>query len=109
MVLRQLYRVLASAMLSSGGFDGGRKRGGLGGPTSSLRLAADLAVARARGLSDNTKSFSVAVFYGLCSVSMNFLNKAVVSSYEFNHPFFIMTCQVREQLLCIFQYIFCHL
>jgi len=40
------------------------------------------------------KAAMVAVFYFLCSISMNFLNKAVVSSYEFNYPFFIMACQM---------------
>jgi len=42
----------------------------------------------------STKSAMVAGFYFLCSISMNFLNKAVVSSYEFNYPFFIMACQM---------------
>lgn len=36
----------------------------------------------------------VASFYFTCSISMNFLNKAVVSSYNFNYPFFIMACQM---------------
>ena len=36
----------------------------------------------------------VAAFYFTCSISMNFLNKAVVSSYNFNYPFFIMACQM---------------
>jgi len=40
------------------------------------------------------KAFFVAVFYFTCSISMNFLNKAVVSSYNFNYPFFIMACQM---------------
>jgi drug/metabolite transporter (DMT)-like permease len=40
------------------------------------------------------KAALVAAFYFLCSISMNFLNKAVVSSYEFNYPFFIMSCQM---------------
>ena len=40
------------------------------------------------------KAFFVAVFYFTCSISMNFLNKAVVSSYDFNYPFFIMSCQM---------------
>ena len=38
------------------------------------------------------KAALVAGFYFTCSISMNFLNKAVVSSYEFNYPFFIMSC-----------------
>lgn len=40
------------------------------------------------------KAISVAVFYGTCSISLNFLNKAVVSSYQFNYPFFIMSLQM---------------
>jgi len=40
------------------------------------------------------KAFIVAMFYFTCSISMNFLNKAVVSSYNFNYPFFIMACQM---------------
>lgn len=40
------------------------------------------------------KALCVASFYFFCSISMNFLNKAVVSSYEFNYPFFIMACQM---------------
>ncbi|RXG56679.1 Solute carrier family 35 member D3 [Armadillidium vulgare] len=38
--------------------------------------------------------FIAAVFYALCSTSMAFLNKAVISSYDFNFPFFIMACQM---------------
>jgi len=41
-----------------------------------------------------SKSLAAALFYGLCSISLNFLNKAVVSSYNFNFPFFIMFCQM---------------
>jgi len=40
------------------------------------------------------KAMCVATFYFTCSISMNFLNKAVVSSYNFNYPFFIMACQM---------------
>ena len=40
------------------------------------------------------KAMCVASFYFTCSISMNFLNKAVVSSYNFNYPFFIMACQM---------------
>ncbi|XP_023323853.1 UDP-galactose/UDP-glucose transporter 7 [Eurytemora carolleeae] len=42
----------------------------------------------------NSKVLSVAFFYFICSISMNFLNKAIVSSYEFNYPFTIMACQM---------------
>ena len=40
------------------------------------------------------KAAAVAGFYFICSLSMNFLNKAVVTSYQFNYPFFIMACQM---------------
>merc|ERR1712142_764346 len=45
-------------------------------------------------ISGHGKAFFVAMFYFTCSISMNFLNKAVVSSYNFNYPFFIMACQM---------------
>ena len=47
------------------------------------------------------KSLLVAVFYGVCSLSMNFLNKAVLNSYNFNYPFFIMSCQMFVTLTSI--------
>ncbi|CAL4142840.1 unnamed protein product, partial [Meganyctiphanes norvegica] len=42
---------------------------------------------------------AAAVFYGVCSASMAFLNKAVISSYKFNFPFFIMACQMMITVL----------
>nr|XP_042906162.1 UDP-galactose/UDP-glucose transporter 7 isoform X1 [Parasteatoda tepidariorum] len=39
-------------------------------------------------------SISSAVLYGLCSFSMAFANKTVISVYKFNFPFFIMACQM---------------
>lgn len=45
------------------------------------------------------KPFLVSIFYFTCSISMNFLNKAVVSSYDFNYPFFIMTCQMTATVI----------
>jgi len=47
------------------------------------------------------KAFVVALFYFSCSISMNFLNKAVVSSYNFNYPFFIMACQMLTTIIFI--------
>ena len=41
----------------------------------------------------------MSLFYFTCSISMNFLNKAVVSSYHFNYPFFIMACQMLSTLV----------
>ena len=49
--------------------------------------------------SDYSKSLAAALFYGTCSISMNFLNKAVVSSYNFNYPFFIMVCQMVTTII----------
>ena len=49
--------------------------------------------------SDNSKSLAAALFYGTCSISMNFLNKAVLSSYNFNYPFFIMVCQMVTTII----------
>ena len=47
------------------------------------------------------KAFLVSVFYFTCSISMNFLNKAVVSSYSFNYPFFIMACQMLATVIVL--------
>ncbi|XP_071743764.1 uncharacterized protein [Lepeophtheirus salmonis] len=46
-------------------------------------------------------SVLVAIFYGLTSLSMNFLNKVVVSSYSFNYPCFIMFSQTIFSLLIL--------
>lgn len=43
---------------------------------------------------DQWHGVTVALFYGICSISMNFLNKVIVSTYEFNYPYLIMTCQM---------------
>jgi len=48
-----------------------------------------------------TRAVGVAVFYFICSLSMNFLNKAIVSSYDFNYPFSIMVCQMVVTLLTL--------
>ncbi|XP_045605829.1 uncharacterized protein [Procambarus clarkii] len=40
------------------------------------------------------RGFVAAIFYGVCSASMAFLNKGVINSYEFPFPFFIMACQM---------------
>ncbi|KAA0185914.1 hypothetical protein HAZT_HAZT007081 [Hyalella azteca] len=42
---------------------------------------------------------AAAVFYGVTSTALAFINKAVLSSYDFNLPFLIMTLQVRDVLL----------
>ena len=48
-----------------------------------------------------TRTISAAAFYFTCSLSMNFLNKAVVSSYAFNFPFFILACQMAVTILLL--------
>jgi solute carrier family 35 protein len=40
------------------------------------------------------RSLYAAVFYGVCSGSMNFLNKLVLSSWHFPSPNFLMLCQM---------------
>lgn len=37
----------------------------------------------------------VALFYGVISTAMAFINKAVLSTYKFYFPFFILALQVR--------------
>ena len=48
-----------------------------------------------------TRTISAAAFYFTCSLSMNFLNKAVVSSYAFNFPFFILACQMAVTIILL--------
>ncbi|ELU16612.1 hypothetical protein CAPTEDRAFT_101209 [Capitella teleta] len=36
----------------------------------------------------------IALFYGITSASMAFANKAVLSHYNFDYPFFLVTCQM---------------
>ena len=54
-------------------------------------------------LDKQSKASSVfaAAFYFVCSLSMNFLNKAVVSSYNFNFPFFILACQMAVTIILL--------
>ena len=40
------------------------------------------------------KSTASAVFYGFCSISMAFINKALMTSYDFDYPVFIMVMQM---------------
>jgi solute carrier family 35 protein len=48
-----------------------------------------------------TRAALVAGLYFLCSLSMNFLNKAVLSSYGFNYPFFLMACQMAVTVVLL--------
>lgn len=40
------------------------------------------------------KGTAAAVFYGICSVSMAFINKALMTSFNFDFPVFIMVFQM---------------
>jgi hypothetical protein len=64
-------------------------------------------IATGMGLSTaGSRALSAAAFYFVCSISMNFLNKVVVSSYGFNYPFFIMACQVSKSKWYYFAHIY---
>lgn len=46
------------------------------------------------GFHESIKSTGAAVFYGVCSVSMAFINKALMTTYDFDYPVFIMVVQM---------------
>ena len=41
-----------------------------------------------------TKGLIIALFYGIVSASMAFANKAVLTSFNFDYPYFLVTCQM---------------
>lgn len=45
-------------------------------------------------LSQSTKGFFIALIYGVISASMSFINKAVLSSYDYDYPVFLVTAQM---------------
>lgn len=45
-------------------------------------------------VNSSVKSTAAAVFYGFCSVSMAFINKALMTSYKFDYPVLIMVMQM---------------
>ena len=53
-----------------------------------------LALPSASEMTAGARTLYAAGFYFVCSISMNFLNKLIISSYGFNFPAFIMVCQV---------------
>ena len=53
-----------------------------------------MALPSAFDVTAGTRTLYAAGFYFVCSISMNFLNKLIISSYGFNFPAFIMVCQV---------------
>ncbi len=44
--------------------------------------------------SDHCLELLAAVGYGTCSVGMTFVNKALLATFSYNYPFFIMTTQM---------------
>lgn len=43
----------------------------------------------------------IACIYGACSASMAFINKAVLTSYGFDYPFFLVTCQMAFSIVIL--------
>jgi len=43
----------------------------------------------------------IAFMYGSCSASMAFANKAVLTTYSFNYPFFLVTCQMLFSIIIL--------
>lgn len=43
----------------------------------------------------------IAFIYGACSASMAFVNKAVLTAYSFNYPFFLVTCQMAFSIVIL--------
>jgi solute carrier family 35 protein len=43
----------------------------------------------------------IALFYGVTSASMAFANKAVLSFYNFDYPFFLVTCQMAIAIILL--------
>jgi len=43
----------------------------------------------------------IAFLYGCCSATMAFANKAVLTSYSFNYPFFLVTCQMAVSIIVL--------
>jgi solute carrier family 35 len=44
---------------------------------------------------------SIAFIYGCCSASMAFANKAVLTTYRFDYPFFLVTCQMLFSVIVL--------
>ena len=61
---------------------------------SVQRRMKSFALPSASDLTAGARTLYAAGFYLVCSISMNFLNKLIISSYGFNFPAFIMVCQV---------------
>lgn len=48
-----------------------------------------------------TLGLLIACIYGVCSASMAFVNKAVLTSYNFDYPFFLVTCQMAFSIVIL--------
>lgn len=46
------------------------------------------------GIKDSSTGILIAVGYGVCSVAMAFINKALLTSFGYNHSIFIVLCQM---------------
>ena len=51
--------------------------------------------------SASVKGLVIAFTYGICSASMAFVNKAVLSSYEYDFPIFLVACQMLFTILVL--------
>ena len=49
----------------------------------------------------NLKGVVIAVLYGITSASMAFVNKAVLTSFGFSYPFFLVTCQMIFSIIML--------
>jgi len=58
---------------------------------------ADMASKQSSGI----VGLAIAFLYGSCSASMAFANKAVLTSYSFNYPFFLVTCQMAISIIVL--------
>ena len=43
----------------------------------------------------------IAFVYGCCSASMAFANKAVLTTYSFDYPFFLVSCQMLFSIIVL--------
>lgn len=49
----------------------------------------------------NVKGLLIAFLYGITSASMAFVNKAVLTSYGYNYPLFIVSCQMIFSIILL--------
>jgi len=68
---------------------------------SFQRRMKSIALPSISNLTAGARTLYAAGFYFVCSISMNFLNKMIISSYGFNFPAFIMVCQMAVTVLVL--------